>query len=48
MAHIWNSTLGFLGLYEDIQEEMFKEVQNIAPDDTPIVRSLPLLARVQA
>ncbi|KIP03139.1 hypothetical protein PHLGIDRAFT_130320 [Phlebiopsis gigantea 11061_1 CR5-6] len=36
MAHIWNSTLGFLGLYEEIQEEMFNEVQSIAPDDTPI------------
>lgn len=40
MAHIWNSTLGFLALYEDIQEDMYKNIQAVAPDDTPITFSM--------
>lgn len=51
MAHIWNSTLGFLALHEEIQEEMYKEVQSVAPDGVPIVRPLksscPVLASSQ-
>ncbi|KAH7917032.1 cytochrome P450 [Leucogyrophana mollusca] len=40
MAHIWNATIGFLALYEDAQEEAYREVVAVAPGDTPITFSM--------
>lgn len=37
MTHTWDATLGFLALYEDIQEEARKEILEVAPANSPLV-----------
>jgi len=39
-AHIMDATMAFLGLYPEIQEEMYQQVMAVAPGDIPITLSM--------
>ena len=40
MAHILNATIGFLGLYENIQEDVYQNILSVAPHATPLASLL--------